>query len=404
VGIYIYGAWSDRPGARESGLNLAKVGLILFLVFGLIFELLFQVTGVSFTEGTLFFPIALAVVGLFLLIYRSVRLIRSPEKVTRDGRDLFWPVMFIGVGLLWTCFNLGWLSSSQMISLLSLWPVLLIVIGIEILTGRRYPWVGALLGVVVVAGMFFFAFNGSRYGWTSRLNWMRFPVTVSSISSGISTRVTGSGVVTSEDRPVAGFNQVNFTGLGEAEIVQSDNESLTIEAEQNLLPYITSQVRGNELVIGVRPGVSLTPTEPIRYKLNLKDLSAIDVSGMGQVNMAGLKTGSLSITGSGAAGVDLGNLQADSLDVNLSGAGNMAVTGTADRLIVRISGAGGFKGGDLQSQNATINIPGLGNATVWAIQNLDVSITGAGSVNYYGSPDVTKHISGLGRINSLGEK
>ena len=405
IGIYIYGAYSDRPGARESGLNLAKIGLILFLVFGMIFELLFQITGISFTGSSIFFPLALAAVGLFLLIYRSVRLIRTPEKVSRDGRDLFWPVMFIGVGLLWMLFNLDWLTSTQMLSLLSLWPVLLIVIGIEILTGRRYPWVGALLGIVVVAGMFFFAFYGGQYGWTSRLNWMNIPFVISGTNStGSGQRVTGSGIVTSEDRPVTGFSRVKFTTLGEAEIVQGDTESLTIEAEENLLPYITSQVRGNELVIGTLPGVSLTPTKTIRYKLSVKDLSAIDVSGLGRVSLAGLNTDSLSITGSGAAGVDLENLQANSLDTNLSGAGTVTVTGIVDRLMVRISGAGGFKGGDLQCQTANVSIPGLGNATVWVIQNLDVSITGAGSVDYYGSPNVTKHISGLGRVNSLGEK
>jgi quinol-cytochrome oxidoreductase complex cytochrome b subunit len=47
IGIAIYGHWSDRPDSRKGGWDLARVGLILFIIFGTIFEFIFSFIGVS---------------------------------------------------------------------------------------------------------------------------------------------------------------------------------------------------------------------------------------------------------------------------------------------------------------------------------------------------------------------
>ncbi len=403
AGLYIYGSWSDRPGAKEAGLNVGKVGLILFLVFGFIFEVIFTIFGSSPTGGTVFFPIAFAGVGLVLLVVRTVRLIRSPEQVSGDGRDLFWPVLMIGIGSLWTLVLLGWLSMSQAVSVLSLWPVLLIAVGLDIITGRRYPWVGALMGVVVVAGMFIFAFYGSQQGWTQRMNWANFGINLNQeLSSG--EIVKGSGTMTTEERQVSGFNRVVFSGFGDMEISQGETESLVITADDNLLPLITTQVRAGELEIGLKPGVRMLPVGTIHYQLVVKDLERLVVSGAGKVNVAALNTDQLKITNSGASGINLDNLQTSRLEAVLSGTGSITADGTADYLDVNISGAGGFNAADLHSQQAVVHISGLGSATVWVDEQLDASISGAGSINYYGNPVVKQKITGLGSIRKQGDK
>jgi hypothetical protein len=66
-------------------------------------------------------------------------------------RSLFWPVILIGGGILWLLSNLGYLSFGQVIDLWRLWPVLLILAGIDLLFGRRIPLVGAFFGLLVIA-------------------------------------------------------------------------------------------------------------------------------------------------------------------------------------------------------------------------------------------------------------
>jgi hypothetical protein len=51
--------------------------------------------------------------------------------------------------------------------------------------------------------------------------------------------IEGSGQVRRESRVVGGFTAVNFSSFGELTLVQGDTEALTIETDDNLLPYVT---------------------------------------------------------------------------------------------------------------------------------------------------------------------
>ena len=68
LGLAINGWWSDLPGLRRSGLELLRLGLILFVVFGVIFEVLIFGT---FPVGSWFLPVVLILLGGWLLLRRS---------------------------------------------------------------------------------------------------------------------------------------------------------------------------------------------------------------------------------------------------------------------------------------------------------------------------------------------
>ncbi len=63
--------------------------------------------------------------------------------------SLFWPLLLVGLGVLLLLQNLNLLPSGTWQALTQLWPVLLILLGLDMLVGRR-SWGGAAL--VVVAG------------------------------------------------------------------------------------------------------------------------------------------------------------------------------------------------------------------------------------------------------------
>jgi len=65
--------------------------------------------------------------------------------------SLFWPVILIGVGLLWLLSNFGMLPNISWAYLLRFWPLILIVIGLDMLIGRRSAVIGALIGLGAVA-------------------------------------------------------------------------------------------------------------------------------------------------------------------------------------------------------------------------------------------------------------
>lgn len=219
--------------------------------------------------------------------------------------------------------------------------------------------------------------------------------------------VRGSGNVITESREVSGFDEIRLDGAGRLVITQGDTESLEIEAEDNLLPELTSDVRGGTLILGYQEKfwrTSVIPTKEIHYTLTVMDLQKVTFNGAADLEMTSLQTSSLTIEINGAGQIKINDLTADSVSVTINGTGNVELAGEVSTQTIEIDGAGNVRAGDLLTATTSIEVNGLGNSTVWATESLDVTINGGGSLNYYGSPSVTQDINGAGSINSLGQK
>jgi len=188
----------------------------------------------------------------------------------------------------------------------------------------------------------------------------------------------GSGNVKTEARTVKGFDRVDVSGSAKLIIEQGESESLTITADDNLLDYLTSDVEGSKLILGVKSGNSLQPTAPITYKLIVKKLNAIGASG--------------SIT------VDAKDIQTDSLTVAVSGSGELSISGNSNEQKIAISGSANYKAESFSTKDTSISISGSGKAVLAASNRLDVEVSGAGEVRYIGEPKITKNISGSGIV------
>ncbi len=69
IGIYLSGIYGQSEGQRRAGVNLMKIGLILFVVFGAFFEMIFSMDRSLGFRGVLF-PALLIVLGLYLIVRR----------------------------------------------------------------------------------------------------------------------------------------------------------------------------------------------------------------------------------------------------------------------------------------------------------------------------------------------
>jgi hypothetical protein len=184
--------------------------------------------------------------------------------------------------------------------------------------------------------------------------------------------------LTQESRNVSGFDAVELRGVGNLSIEQTGSESLTVEAEEDVIPKLTTRVVNNRLIIGPESNTIHT-TGPINYKLTLKDLRSLEVMGSANIEAQGLRT--------------------DRLAVTISGAGNVRMDGKADQQEINILGSGTYQAEDLQSKEVKINVAGSGSAIVNVSEQLDVGISGVGSVEYIGHPAVKQNVSGTGRVS-----
>ncbi|MCB2214106.1 hypothetical protein KQH50_01800 [bacterium] len=79
-------------------------------------------------------------------------------------RSLFWPVVLIGAGAIWLLANLEIIPVRNLWLLIRLWPVLIILAGLDVLFARRLAVVGALLGLMVIAGVVYVIWQGEDLG------------------------------------------------------------------------------------------------------------------------------------------------------------------------------------------------------------------------------------------------
>ena len=220
--------------------------------------------------------------------------------------------------------------------------------------------------------------------------------------------ITGSGRVTSEARPVGDIHSVVLAGLGDVILQEGATPALTIEAEDNLLPLITSDVRNGTLRLGFDRAAwqdTIRPTQPIRFLLTLPTLTAFDLAGSGSLQAATVRTDQLTLRLTGDGDLTIDQLEAVSLDVRLDGAGDITLAGTVTAQTVALSGTGQYQAGDLESATTQITLSGAGDAVVWVRDDLSVLISGAGTVSYWGQPAVSRRdITGAGDVNPMGVK
>ena len=212
--------------------------------------------------------------------------------------------------------------------------------------------------------------------------------------------VRGSGDIVSEEREVSGFDEIQFTGIGNLIIEQGDEEALVVEADDNIIGLIETEVRGDELHIGFKRGVNVVPTNKVKFYLTVKELDRIDLSGVGDIDCDEFETDDIKFHISGSGDIDF-EIIAESIETSVSGLGDINLAGEVDFHKVQISGSGKYDAEELVSKDCEIKISGLGSATVNASDDLDIEINGAGNVYYKGDPHISQHISGLGRVKSL---
>jgi hypothetical protein len=220
------------------------------------------------------------------------------------------------------------------------------------------------------------------------------------------TTIFGSGVLSEEMRPVSGFANVSYftegalyieqvvtgTSAGQFALVTLDadgsvqigplvpqekqavGESLLLRAEDNLLPYILTEVNGGVLELRTAPNTELEPTLPI-------DEFVLSAGGIGSI--------------------DVSDLSATELHVSLEGFGELSISGAVSRQEVVLRGFGSYEAGDLQSEEADVLVEAFVTATVRVSDLLVATVKNGGSVYYFGDPTVESTIIGKGTVEQI---
>lgn len=212
----------------------------------------------------------------------------------------------------------------------------------------------------------------------------------------------GEGDVLTEVRNATDFSGVDASVSGEVHITQGDTFSVTVKAEENLLPYLKTQVESDGAlhVYFSRP---VRDVDHLEVEITMPELKNIQLSGSGQVHTHGnFSGGTLNLGVSGSGEVDLDDFDYKYVAANVSGSGKIQVAGAgAEELDANLSGSGTIEAVQFPVKTAEVYVSGSGTIRLEASEKLIAHVSGSGHVRYEGNPVVEKHISGSGSVTKL---
>ncbi|WP_291911174.1 head GIN domain-containing protein [Chitinophaga sp. CB10] len=214
-------------------------------------------------------------------------------------------------------------------------------------------------------------------------------------------RIKGSGNVKSENRAAAGFSKISTGGVYHVVLTIGNEEKVRVDAEDNLLPYIETEVSRGRLDIHTKKGYSIEPKKDITIYVTARAVTELEASGAsGIVTTNQIKGDELKIGMSGATQSKL-NVAVKSLDINLSGATQLTLSGTASSADFGVSGAANVKATDLRAEEVNVGASGGSSVSVNAAKALNASCSGGSQVRYKGEPVVNKSTSGGASVSRI---
>jgi hypothetical protein len=188
-----------------------------------------------------------------------------------------------------------------------------------------------------------------------------------------------SGPTVTQSRSIAGVDGVTLRGVGYAEIDVAGMESLTITAPESVMPLLTSEVVGGQLMLDRESSSYQGQASDIRYDIALRRLDELALEGVGSISARGIET--------------------PLFTARVEGVGDIKASGRADRQDVDVRGVGSYVAPMLRTRVTHIEVT-AGRAEVWATERLEGFVGFGAILEYRGNPTID--IQGGGAVRQIG--
>jgi hypothetical protein len=203
-----------------------------------------------------------------------------------------------------------------------------------------------------------------------------FALSLALLLSGCIHGVHGSGVRKTEKRELPAFTAIETSGAFEVEVNCQKPVSIEVEADDNLLALVQTEVRDGVLRVSTTKGYS--SSGGIVLRIAVPDLASVKSTGAGKFNIAGVKN--------------------DAFEIRSTGAATVVAAGQSKSVKISSTGAGTIDAHNLRASDADVSVTGAANVDVYATEELNATVSGAGRVTYDGNPKVSKKVSGAGQV------
>jgi len=212
---------------------------------------------------------------------------------------------------------------------------------------------------------------------------------------------TGSGDIISDTRTVRAFSGLEVEGPFEVIITTGSPDKLVIEADDNLMEYVETEVDGNTLEIRLSRRFNLRDAHLKAY-VSSGEINKVHASAAANVTT---KTGLVSankidLSSSSGASIN-GNVDAPNVTGKASSGSKLDLRGKARNLNLSSSSGATIHAYDLLSENTSASSSSGASIQTFASLDMNASASSGGEVTFRGPGRVKKNESSGGSVKRV---
>jgi citrate lyase gamma subunit len=210
--------------------------------------------------------------------------------------------------------------------------------------------------------------------------------------------VYGNNHVVKKTREAGQFTGLKVSSGIDVYLQQNDNESIVVEADENLHEYIETEIRDG--ILHVYTEANIREAEMKRVYVTMKEIRSLKTSSAGDIiGETPIRTDKIELSASSAGNIKL-EVYAKEIEADISSSGDVTLSGEADNLDASLSSAGDLNAYGLDVREADISASSAGDADISVSERLQARASSAGDINYRGNPKyIDAHSSSAGGVH-----
>ena len=211
----------------------------------------------------------------------------------------------------------------------------------------------------------------------------------------------GSGNIVKETRQVSDINSVSVSGSIKVDVKNGLIPSLIIEADDNIMPHVVTNLSDNNLSIKLK-GINNLKNATINIHLVVPTISKLTTSASAEIRSSEVITNTEKITFGASSGSLINvNVDAPVIFADASSGADIILTGRTKNLTAQSSSGSKVNLIALQAENVSASASSGAEITIFASVGINANASSGGNVKYKGgAASVVKNVSSGGSVSA----
>ena len=209
--------------------------------------------------------------------------------------------------------------------------------------------------------------------------------------------ISGNGNITEEAREISeDFSVVSASEGIAVYINQADSFTITVEADENVINLIGTDIKDGELRIHAIKNIGRATK---KVYVSLPEISGLEASSGADLTIQNsISSDRIKLNGSSGAMLKV-DITANDIKVDVSSGANIKLSGDAELLHVSASSGGAIKATDLSVKTCYADASSGADININVSESLTAEASSGGNVSYTGDANVQKKNSVSGNIS-----